>query len=138
MQQIEEDIADRTSRMKSLCLDAEAVAIQTVITLADQDEQLEGIHSHLSSIDSTLLDSRHNIDRLKGLPHRFVGALRSKFHRTIPSPSSKDEHGSSPALHQTVSTTCNTSPLTSFFAIALERTDTGADEAHVRLESICR
>ena len=83
VQLLKDDIAERTHHMKSLCHDAEAAGIETVITLADQGEQLQTINLHLSSIDTTLVDTNQHLNRLKGITQRFIDTLRVKFDRKL-------------------------------------------------------
>lgn len=80
-QDIKDDKLERTSRIKSLCISAETIATETVNTLADQDEQLEKINLHLSSIDTTLIDTKQHINRLKGITQRIIDAFRANFYR---------------------------------------------------------
>jgi hypothetical protein len=79
MQDIKDDILARTNQMVLLCRNADTIANETVITLADQTEQLENIETYLGSIDATLSDTKHNINRLKGITQRVIDT----FHRKI-------------------------------------------------------
>lgn len=83
MQEMKVDILERANQMVSLCRNAATTANQTVITLADQREQLEDIETGLISIDATLIDTKHNINRLKGITQRVIGTFRTKFHKKI-------------------------------------------------------
>jgi chromosomal replication initiation ATPase DnaA len=84
MQELKDDILERTQQMKSLCHDAETTAIQTVVTLADQSEQLDNMKSSLRTMDITLIDTKQNINRLKGLTQRVIDTFRTKLHRKFP------------------------------------------------------
>lgn len=81
MQEIKDDILERTHQMRSLCLNAKSTAIQTVSTLADQNEQLENVSQRLSTIDASLKETRQNINRLKSVSQRMIDSVRTKFQR---------------------------------------------------------
>jgi len=83
MQEIKDDIRERTKQMISTLRDSDTSANQTVITLADQTEQLNNIKEGLISIDTTLVDTKQNINRLKSTTQRVIDTLRTKFHRKI-------------------------------------------------------
>ena len=80
---INADLMQRTDHIKSLCHEAETVGIETVMTLADQGEQLKTINSHLSTIDTTLVDTHQHINRLKGMTQRFIDTVRLKLDRKL-------------------------------------------------------
>jgi hypothetical protein len=81
MQELKDDMLERTNQMRSSCLAMESTGIQTLVALADQGEQLNDLDSRLTSIDTTLNDTKQNINRLKGLTQRVVDSFRTKFHR---------------------------------------------------------
>jgi hypothetical protein len=83
MQEIQNDLLQRTKRIISLCRNADTSANQTVIKLADQGEQLMNIETRLATIDATLIDTKQNINRLKGITHRVIGRFRTKIHGKI-------------------------------------------------------
>ncbi len=83
MQEIQDDILERTNQIISLCRNADTSANQTVITLADQGEQLVNIETRLTTIDVTLIDTKQNINRLKGITQRVIDTFRTKFHGKI-------------------------------------------------------
>lgn len=78
---IQDDIQERTSYMKSLCVDAESVGIQTVILLADQGERLVNINDCLTSIDRTLVNTNHDLNGFKSVTQRLIECFRLKFNR---------------------------------------------------------
>lgn len=80
MQDAKSDLLDRANQMILLCRNADQSADQTVITLADQREQLGNIENHLTSMDVKLVETKHDIKRLKGLSERVIDSFRSKFH----------------------------------------------------------
>ncbi|CAF1132703.1 unnamed protein product [Rotaria sp. Silwood1] len=84
-EELKVDIVERTNQMKYLCLDSENLAIQTITRLDDQDQQLENINLHLSSIDQTLIHTKQHIYRLKGITQRILNRFRFIFHRNISS-----------------------------------------------------
>lgn len=81
MQDDKSHLLERANQMIWLCRNADQSADQTVITLADQREQLVGIEIHLTSMDVKLADTKHDIDRSKGLLERVMDSFRSRFHR---------------------------------------------------------
>jgi hypothetical protein len=83
MEGIQEDILKRTYHIQSLCHDAETTGIQTVVALADQGEQLRNIKSSLSSVDVSLIDTKQNINRLKGITQRLMDSIRRTFHQNL-------------------------------------------------------
>jgi hypothetical protein len=83
MQEIKDDMLERTNQMISLCRNADTTANQTLITLADQREQLENIQTNLTSMDETLIETKQNINHLKGITQRVLDTFRTKFHRKI-------------------------------------------------------
>ncbi|CAF0801616.1 unnamed protein product [Adineta steineri] len=95
MQDLNEDILKRTYRMRSLCNNAEMSGIKANVVLAEQGEQIKNIHSSLITIDTTLIDTKQNINRLKGRTQRVMNTVRTKFHpkffsKLIPHSPSKD------------------------------------------------
>jgi hypothetical protein len=83
MQELKNDILERANQIVSLCQNADTFANQTVMTLADQHERLVNIQTHLISMDTTLTDTKKDINRLKGITRRIVNTFRVKFHRKI-------------------------------------------------------
>jgi len=80
-QQLKDDILQRIYEIKRLYLESESVGIQTLITLADQGEQLIEVGSHLPSIDSTLISTKQNLNRMKRFRQRLLDFVRSSFNR---------------------------------------------------------
>ena len=83
MQDLKDDILERANHMVSLCQNADAMANETIVTLADQREQLIDIQTHLISMDTTLNDTQKDINRLRGLTQRVIKTFRTKFHKKI-------------------------------------------------------
>jgi len=83
MEDIKEDILKRTYNIQSLCHNAEATGIETVVALADQGEQIRNIKSSLLSVDVSLIDTKQNINRLKGITQRLIGSIRRTFHQNL-------------------------------------------------------
>ena len=83
MQELKDDMLQRTYQIRSSCLAMESTGIETVMALADQGEQLKDIDIHLKSMDVTLNDSKQNIKRLKGMTQRVMDSFRTKLHRKI-------------------------------------------------------
>jgi hypothetical protein len=80
-QQLKDDILQRIYEIKRLYLESESVGIQTLITLADQGERLTEVGSHLSSIDSTLISTKQNLNQMKRFRQRLLDFVRSSFNR---------------------------------------------------------
>jgi hypothetical protein len=83
MQEIKDDILKRTKRITSYCRNADVLANQVVMTLADQGERLANIQTHLVSIDTTLTGTKKSVNRLKGITQRVVDRFRKRFHKKI-------------------------------------------------------
>ena len=81
MQQAKYNLLERANQLILLCRNADFSADQTMITLADQGEQLANIESYLSSMDVKLADTKQDINRLKGTTKRVMDSFRSKCHR---------------------------------------------------------
>jgi hypothetical protein len=80
-QQLKDDILQRIYEIKRLYLESESVGIQTLVTLADQGERLIEVDSHLPSIDSTLISTKKNFNRMKRFRQRLFDFVRSSFNR---------------------------------------------------------
>ncbi|CAF0855418.1 unnamed protein product [Rotaria sordida] len=81
--EIKKNLIERTNQIKCLCIDAETIAIETILRLDDQDQQLEYINSHISSIDKTLIHTKQHINRLKTITETIIHRFNIKFHRKI-------------------------------------------------------
>ena len=92
MQDAKSHLLERANQIILLCRNADQSADQTVITLADQREQLVDIETHLTSMDVKLADTKHDINRLKGLLERVIDSFHSKFLSKILHHTRRNQH----------------------------------------------
>ncbi|UJR13514.1 hypothetical protein I4U23_000528 [Adineta vaga] len=83
MEEYQEDIRRREGEIQSICHDAEITGIQTIRLLNHQNEQFENIISSLTTVDTALVDTKQNINRLKGVTRRVIDSVRTKLHRKV-------------------------------------------------------
>lgn len=109
MDGLQEDIDRRTIGIQSMCYDAEVAGVQTVVSLAHQEAQLQTIKMSLVSVDTTLLDTKNHITRLKGITRQVMESIRAKVHSkflsrmSLPSATKRGSSSSLPSASLVVS-----------------------------------
>ncbi|CAF1586351.1 unnamed protein product [Adineta ricciae] len=83
MEDLIEDTRRREYEIQSHCNEARTIGMETLYSLSHQGEQLKNIKTGLTTVDATLIDTKQNINRLKGVTQRVVDSVRMKFHRKV-------------------------------------------------------
>ena len=125
MEDLIEDTRRREYEIQSRCNEARTVGMETLRSLSHQGEQLKHIQTSLTTVDATLIDTKQNINRLKGVTQRMIDSVRTKFHRKIFSnillSSTKNQHSISTSSPQTVKLRWNFSSLGMCYSFVLEK-----------------
>lgn len=125
MEDLIEDTRRREYEIQSRCNEARTVGMETLRSLSHQGEQLKHIQTSLTTVDATLIDTKQNINRLKGVTQRMIDSVRTKFHRKIFSnillSSTKKQHSISTSSPQTVKLRWNFSSLGMCYSFVLEK-----------------